>query len=554
MLTDLFLTNIAIIDRLQVNFQQGLNVLTGETGAGKSIIVDGVNLLLGGRASTDLIRTDTDEATVEAQFDLSLSPLARERLAEIGIPGGDELLVKRVLSRNGKNRAFMNGSPATLAMLADITRQLINIYGQHESQILLRPDHHLDLLDSFAGISETLQQYRDLYTQWTTAGDELSHLEKSERETARRIDLLSFQSDEIGKAALKPGELDELRQQRQMLLHSEKLLHASMGGYERLYANDHALLGELRGVRQELHEATLYDAFLVPVVESLDACYATLEDTALLLRGYASRVEPDPDRILQIDERLHLISRLQKKYGEEIETICAFKQEIDRELALLADRDGTLAELRSRRAQLLERLLILGERLTDRRRSAAEELGSALALELAELAMPHASVSVRFTPLTEPGPTGLDRAEFYFAPNPGEEPKPLARIASGGELSRIMLALKQVLPEMSVPTLVFDEVDAGIGGATSALVGQKLQKTAQAQQVLCITHLPQVAACADHHYRVEKQIDAERTVSSIACLTDEQRETEIARMLGGKSITATTRAHARELLQQGRRD
>lgn len=553
MLTDLNIKNIAIIDTLHVAFGPGLNVLTGETGAGKSIIVDAVSLLMGGRASSELIRSGAEEATVEAVFDLNGRPELQTFLAENGIEGDGELLVKRVVARTGKNRIFLNGGLATLGVLTEVARSCINIYGQHEAQTLLKPDNHLLLFDDFAGCTALRQEYGNLYARYRQTERELAELDEGERERERRIDLLCFQSTEIADARLQAGEEEELERERQLLAHAERLMGAAQGAYELLYGGDAPLLGLLRGAASGIGEVTALDPRLAPVRESLEGAYLQLEDTALTLRDYAGRIEADPARLQQLDDRLDLIGRLKKKYAPTVEELLAFKEAIDGELARLGSVAAAREELEGRLAELGRCMAEQGKLLSAARQEAAGTLGTAMSREMADLAMPHAIFAVSFEELNEPRSTGLERVEFLFSPNPGEPPRPLARIASGGELSRLMLALKQLHPESDVPTLVFDEVDTGIGGATSALVGQKLKRVAAGQQVLCITHLPQVAAFADRHYRVGKGQDEGRTVTRVALLSAEQRIAEIARMLGGVTITDTTREHARELIEEAQR-
>ncbi len=549
MLSDLTVKNLAIIDTLQVSFGAGLNILSGETGAGKSIIIDAVNLLLGSRGGSDLIRTGMDEATVEAMFDIAGRDDLRALLADKGIDGDDELLVKRVISRSGKNRVFINGSLATIGLLAEISSRLVNIYGQHESQTLLRVDNHLELLDGFAGLRDLRSSFGQLHRTHRTVSEELRHLEEGERDALRRLDLLAYQVDEIGSAALTPGEDEQLEQEKNLLSHGEKLLSCTEGAYETLYGGERPLLGTLRTVETAVTEACRYDGSLRPLLDALSSAYLQLEDTALSLRDYAGRIESDPARIQAVDDRLEVIRRLKKKYGSTIGEVLAAHGEMASELQQLQNREHDRGELETRRDGLERELRSLGEELSGRRREAAARLQAALERELHQLAMTHARISVRFDTLDQPRESGYERVEFLFSPNPGEEPKPLAKIASGGELSRIMLALKQLHPESDVPTLVFDEVDTGIGGATSALVGKKLQTVAARQQVLCITHLPQVAAHADHHYRVEKLVQGERTRTAIVCLDEAGRVEEIARMLGALVITDKSREHARELIQ-----
>lgn len=552
MLTDLFIKNVAIIDSLHVQFQPGLTVLTGETGAGKSIIIDAVNLVLGERASADLIRTSAEEASVEAVFDLADAPAAAAALAEMGIDCDGELLVKRTLSRAGKNKVFLNGGPSTLTVLAEAAQRLVNIYGQHESQTLLKPDNHLELLDDFAGLGGLVADYRRFYTTYQEAQAALKRLADGERDAARKLDLLSFQSEEIARAVLIPEEEYALEQERQLLVHAERLLVASQGGYDLLYGGEGALLGQVRRVLQAVTEISVIDTSLSPIVTSLESGYANLEDAALSLRDYAGHIDADPERLSQIDDRLDLIGRLKKKYGASVAEILAYKAEIDGELALLTDREGSMVVLQQQRDLAEQALCEHGAALTRRRQVATEELAMAMTRELGQLAMANARFTVQLSSLSEPRPTGWDRVEFMFAPNPGEAEKPLIRIASGGELSRLMLAIKQVHPESDVPTLIFDEVDTGIGGATSAMVGQKLQRVARTQQVLCITHLPQVAACGAHHIRVEKMVTDGRTNTTVKALGEEERIRELARMLGGVTMTDTSLAHASELLAQSR--
>jgi DNA repair protein RecN (Recombination protein N) len=509
-----------------------------------------VNLVLGGRATADLIRTGEEEATVEALFDISGSPAILDGLAETGVECNGELLVKRTVSRSGRNRVFVAGGLSTLAALADLSARLINIYGQHESQTLLRPDNHLLLLDGFSSLSRAREEFSAVYRDYRQTLSDLKGFEEGEREAERRIDLLSFQSEEIAGAALQIGEEEELARERELLAHAEKLLGNSRAAFDQLYGGDASILGMLRQVTAGVGEIAAIDGKVAETAEALNSVYLQLEDAALALRDYAARVETDPQRLQAIDDRLDLIFRLKKKYGPTIAEIIAYREEIDLELASLVNRKETRGELEKKLEQLRGKMAKLGGGLSLRRKEGAGVLKAAMEKELKELAMKSALFDVALVALDEPRPYGLERAEFLFSPNPGEEPKPLARIASGGELSRLMLALKQVHPESDVPTLVFDEVDTGIGGATSALVGKKLKRVAQRQQVLCITHLPQVAAFADHHFRVDKLVDEGRTRTTVTHLAGEERAGEMARMLGGVKITEKTMEHAREMIEQ----
>jgi DNA repair protein RecN (Recombination protein N) len=550
MLRELQITNLAIIEKLHVEFHGGLNILTGETGAGKSIIIDAVNLILGGRASADLIRSGAEEASVEALFDLSDRPALLQRLAETGIDCDGELLVRRVVTRGGKNRVFIAGGLSTTALLSEISRALINIYGQHESQTLLKVDQHLRLLDGFSGCLPLRESFAGRFEAYQKAKGELEALEQGEREAARRLDLLSFQDEEISAARLYAGEEEELAEERGRLAHGEKLLACSQRAFDSLYGSDAALLGGLRRVIGGVAEAAAIDRTLAPVCETLEGAYAQLEDASLTLRDYAAGVEADPGRLEQLDDRLDAINKLKRKYGEDIPEILRYQEGIVAELATLSGREMARGELQERISGLKEELAKLGSQLSKARRVGAAGLKKGMERELAELAMTHAVFETSFEASEEPRPYGFERAEFLFSPNPGEPPKPLARVASGGELSRLMLALKQLHPESEVPTLIFDEVDSGIGGATSALVGIKLKRVAASQQVLAITHLPQVAAFADQHLRVEKAVNLGRTATCVEKLEGEGRVAEVARMLGGARVTEKTLEHAREMIQE----
>jgi DNA repair protein RecN (Recombination protein N) len=551
MLTDLTIKNVAIIDTLQITFKPGLTVLTGETGAGKSIIIDAVGLIMGGRASSDLIRSGEEEAVVEALFDISTLPEIKQQLMEAGFDAADELLIKRSLSRGGKNRIFINGGMATLALLADLAPRLINIYGQHDSQTLLKPDNHLRLLDLFAGIGDKRQKFTALFGRLGSIREELAGLEHAEREAERRLDLLSYQSDEIAKAALKAGEEEQLEEQHLLLASAEKLGGVSSDAFDRLYGGDGALLGQLKRISGSIAELSAIDASLQGTAASIEGAYLQLEDAAITLRDYSSRIESDPAALQQIDDRLDQIGRLKKKYAPTVEEVLAYKAGIDSELEQLHGREQSRHALEAERERMEEELKQVGGELSAARIQAAVKLKHALESEAHQLAMKGAIIEPTLESLLEPRANGFERVEFLFSPNPGEIPRPLGRIASGGELSRLMLAIKQVLPDSDVPTLVFDEVDTGIGGATSELVGRKLKNVAAGQQVLCITHLPQVAVFADQQLRVEKLITDGRTTTRIRELDVDERTREVARMLAGTTVTDSALKHAAEMLAAG---
>ncbi|BCR04386.1 DNA repair protein RecN [Desulfuromonas versatilis] len=549
MLSELIIKNIAIIDRLQVAFGAGFNVLTGETGAGKSIIIDAVGLLLGDRARPELIRSGEEEAVVEALFDLRGMPGVRDALAEAGLEEGDELVVKRSISRSGRNRVYLNGSLATLGQLQPLAGQLMTIYGQHASQGLQRADLHLDMLDSFAGLDGELGNYRELFRELRQLNERLQRLDEAERERQHRLDLLGFQSSEIAAVSLKPGEDADLAAERLLLQNAGKLAAATEGGYELLYAGEGAACERLGRVADDLAALSNIDPQLGQLAEAVRGALFTVEDVAEQLRGYAGRVDFEPGRQDEVESRLALISGLKRKYAPTLEEILAYKEKIDQEIEELSDVDAAREGLRKKIAVARQGLERAGAGISARRAEAARQLAGKVELELRDLAMAKARFEVRLSPLSEPGPTGLERGEFFLAPNPGEEPKPLARIASGGELSRIMLALKRAAPGgEDIPCLIFDEVDAGIGGEAATAVGEKLRGVAVGRQVLCITHLPQVAAYGDRHYRVEKREEHNRTVTRLVFLENEERVREMARMLGGARVTERTLEHARELI------
>jgi DNA repair protein RecN (Recombination protein N) len=550
MLTDLIIRNFAIIDRLHVSFGPGFNVLTGETGAGKSIVIDAVGLLLGARARPEFIRNGEEEATVEAVLDLGASPGVRAEIVAAGFGDGDEMLVKRIISRSGKNRIFINGSLATLGQLQPLTSQLLTIYGQHEHQSLQRTETHMALLDGWAGLRPDLEAYRRCFEEVDELEARRRGLDEAERQRRQRLDLLSFQSREISAARLHPGEDDELTAERLLLQHSERLVAAVNGGYDSIYGAEGAVCERLAVTAFELEELAKIDPRLGLMAETIRNSQYALEETASELRTLGGGISFEPDRQNEVEERLALIVSLKRKYAPSIEGILAYGEEIDREIGELEDiestREALTDKIRAKKAEMLE----LGTKISDRRGEAAQELQLAVEGELKDLAMGRARFEVRLAPLAEPGPRGLERAEFLIAPNPGEEPKPLARIASGGELSRIMLALRRAAPEGDGgATLIFDEVDAGIGGIAASAVGEKLRGVAKGFQVLCITHLPQVAAFADRHFRVEKRVEGERTFTSLVQLDEEERVLEMARMLGGARLTDRSMEHARELIR-----
>lgn len=549
MLCDLIIKNFAIVEQLHVNFNAGFNVLTGETGAGKSIIIDAVNLLLGGRARGEVIRTGTDEATVEAVFDVGSSALLQQRLVEMGLENGPELLVRRIVARSGKNRIYVNGSAVPLAQLRELTPLLVNIYGQHEHQGLQRVETHLPLLDSYAGCQAESGAYRVAYESKREISDKLQRLELAERERQQRLDMLSFQRQEIVAAELKPGEDDLLEQERLLLQHAGRLSEASNGGYRTLYAGSGAVCEELSAVSTTLSQLQQIDPQLGELGESLKTALYTVEDVAMQLRDYAQKISFEPQRQQQVEDRLAQIKSLKRKYAPTVTELLEYLQHLDDELGDLRDIDERRHELQQQLVAAEAELADKGRLLSAKRLAAATRLSQLVEKELAELAMPNARFEVCLLPLEKAAADGYESGEFYLAANAGEAAQPMAKIASGGELSRIMLALRRSIPEGdTVRTLIFDEVDAGIGGEAATAVGEKICRLGEDLQVLCVTHLPQVAAFGHHHFLVSKQEEDGRTRTELTPLLGEERVSEMARMLGGAQVTERTLDHARELL------
>lgn len=550
MLNDLSIKNLAIIDSLNITFGRGFNILTGETGAGKSIIVDAVELVLGGRASSEMIRSGCNEAAVEAAFAVSDIKGINERLNAVGIEGGDILLIKRIVSASGKNRVFINGSMATLSMLSDIGDCLIDIHGQHEHQTLFKVDKHLYILDEYAGHAPLRQEMGRIYAELSGVLKELESLKASEADKEKRLDLLRFQSDEIEKAALKEGEEEKLLEEKKLISNAEKLFDAGNTALELLYSQSGAALELIKKAGFKAGDIANLDESMRPSVETLSSVYASVEDVAMTLRDYIGKINFDAGRLNGIEERLDLLGRLKRKYGNTVPDVLKYKEEVDRKVYGIERAEERIAELTNEIERLRGKGFKVAESLSDKRKKASDRLKKQVEGELSDLGMKKAVLEVKTERLDDITSKGFDKIEFFLSSNPGEEPKPLSRIASGGELSRIMLALKKILAGPSgVPTMIFDEVDAGIGGGVAEVVGRKLKEVAQGRQVLCVTHLPQIAAMADLHYSVSKGEDKGRTVVKVRRLEGEERVDEIARMLGGLAITEATKRHAEEMIR-----
>ena len=564
MLTELTIKNFAIIDHLQIEFGPGLNALTGETGAGKSILVDAIGLILGGKASVEMIRTGAEETSIEAFFDLSTGEVA-QILHRFDLEKNEGLVIRRLITRSGKSRAFLNGNAVTLGMLEEISGELVNIYGQHEHQHFLEPKRHIDILDGAGDLLSRRRSYEELYGQWRQAAGELEDWTRRQQQRRERMELLAFQSQEISRACLqepRPGEPNEeetLTAERARLVHAEKLFEIAHQGFETLYGESGSVIERLKGTRQRLREGEKIDSSLSPFRQALETAVLQVEDAASSLRSYRDKIHFDPMRLEEIESRLDEIRKLKRKYGGSLEEVLAYKKKLDEERKSLETLEEKIAETQTRVDHFYRQALQSARELSQQRKKIARNLDAKVEAELADLGMGKARFQIRLEgesphpegPASPPfGETGLDRVEFFLSPNPGEDLKPLAKIASGGELSRIMLALKRIFTQDSrVRTMIFDEVDAGIGGAIAEVVGRKLKDIARRHQVFCITHLAQIASYADVHYKVAKMAQRERTVVEVERLKEEGRIKEIARMLGGVKITGKTLEHAGEMLR-----
>lgn len=559
MLTELNISNFAIIDEMKVSFADGLNVITGETGAGKSIIIGAVGLLLGDRVTSDMIRSFEDSAVVEALFDISEKDNLKEKLQRMGLRDGDELMLRRVISRSGKNRVYINGQLATLGMLSAISESLINICSQHEHQIILNAENHIDILDEFGNLLSLRSEYTDMYNQYLSLSERIRELMSIKKTRGEREEFLRFQFKEIDDAGICTGEDAVLLEEKKVLTNVQKLMDYADRAHESLYGRTGSVLEELRGIITAIREIRKIDQRLSLSEQDLDAAYYQLEEAALTLRNYKKDLSYDPARLDAIDDRLELLGRLKRKFGRTIDDILKKKEDIAEELKNISSVDEELDQLSGMIQLQRPRMLEKARLLSHRRREAASVLKGAIEGEIHTLRMDKATFDTVFKEKDNDqgevsfNPRGIDEVEFYLATNVGEVMKPLNRIASGGELSRIMLAMKKVLARTgSVGTIIFDEVDSGIGGATAEDVGKKLKDVSKHHQVLCITHLPQIACFGDRHYRVMKTVSGERTLTAIDIISGDDRLCEIARMLGGVELTKKTKEHAREMLDISR--
>lgn len=553
MLSQLFIQNIAVIEKVQVTFEKGLNVFTGETGAGKSIVIDAINAVLGNRTSRELVRTGAPKALVTALFE-EIGDETKEQLLSLGFEPEEDgsLLLSREISSDGKTSCKIGGRPATVSILKEVAQSLINIHGQHDSQSLLQPEQHLGYIDQFGKTAALLKEYRLEYAYYAELQRKLHQLRTDEREKAQRMDLFSYQINEISAAALLPGEEEDLQTAKKKMQNSAKIVEALHVTHDLLQGAEESD-GILSMLDQAQEQIQILEAYY-PQLKSdriLDIRYE-LEEVEETLRDALSDAEMDPAELDRIEERLDLIFRLKRKYGGSVEEILNFADQAQQELDSITHAEELQSKLEKEESQSKERLMGLAKRLSEKRKAAAKLFEKQVCAELAFLDMP----SVRFFVHSEtdkPDETGVDRMEFYISTNPGEPPKPIGKIASGGELSRIMLSLKNVIAEGDrVGTLIFDEVDTGVSGRAAQKIGRKLKQASSGRQIICVTHLAQVAAFADTHLLIAKTVQDGRTFTTVQALPQEERVRELARIMGGESITPTVLASARELILQAK--
>jgi DNA repair protein RecN (Recombination protein N) len=551
MLTELRIRDYAIIDRLSIRLEPGLNALTGETGAGKSIIVGALSLLLGERASADAVRTGASRAEIEGVFDVADNAGALALLEQHGVEPEDGLLIlRREIAAGGRGRAWMNGTAATVSLLREAGAYLVDLHGQHEHQSLLQPSQQRALLDAYADATEQAAEVRRRHDALRAAREHLADLDARVRETEQRADYLRFQLEEIDRAKLKAGEEEELELESRRLSHAGELASLAESIHGELYAAEASVAARLTDVRRALEQLVRIDPSLAEWQETVQGALFGLEELGREMGGYAAGVDNDPARLDEVRRRQDVILRLRRKYGPDLDDVLRTAESARAELAALDGASLDRGRLEADAAAARQALDMAAARLTTSRKAGAKKLAAEIAGALPELGMAAARFEIDLAPLPAVGASGAEDVEFRIAVNAGFEPKPLARVASGGELSRVMLALKTALARLDgIPTLIFDEVDAGIGGRVGNQVGEKLARVAEAHQVFVITHLPQIASRADHHMLVQKAERSGTTTTSVESLSGDDRVRELARLLGGDPGSAVSLEHARELLQ-----
>jgi DNA repair protein RecN (Recombination protein N) len=552
MLRELVVENYAVIERVRVGFHAGLNLLTGETGSGKSIVVDALGLVLGGRASAEMVRAGADRARVAAIFEAREARAIERLLAPAGIELEDgELLIEREVLAEGKSRAYLGSRPVAVSLLKELAPLLADIHGQHDQQLLFRSASQREMLDEFAGSVELLARVGEAYRDWRAAVAELEELERTEQEKLRLADLWSFQRKEIETAGLAAGEDAALEQERRVLLNVQRLEELAGAAYSAIYDSAESAQTLIGTAARRVDEVCRIDGSLESARAQLQAAALGVEEASYTLRDYLGRLEANPGRLEEIESRLAAIDRLKRKYGQTVEAILGFLEEVRGHLAAVEHAGERMEQLRNLRARAAADFEKLAAELSGVRKTAARKLEKRAESELAGLAMERTVFRIEIRPATW-SEDGADGVEFLVSPNPGEPPRPLDKVASGGEISRIALALKTCVARPRnhlARTLVFDEVDAGVGGGAAEGVGRRLKKLAVSDQVLCVTHLPQIASFADHHYTVEKREAGGRTIAEVTELDEAGRTREIGRMLSGQTLTAEALQHAAQLIR-----
>lgn len=554
MLNQLSVRNVAVIDKLDINLHDGVSVLTGETGAGKSIIIDSINMILGDRANKELVRYGTDKAVVQAVFDAPKSVI--NILEENDIDVEDEtVIITRQVTKEGKSVARINGMVVTLNILREISDRLINIHGQHDNQALLTPIRHITFLDAYADNEEYINRYKDILSKKREIEKKISSLEMDEQEKMQRIDLLEYQVNEIKKASLEKGEEDDLREQRDIYTNAEQITKSVNEAYMNLYEGDE-IQSAYDGISiavNEISQISDLNPQLKSIYDTLNEIMYSLEDTAHEIKEFGETVEFDEQTLNEIEERLDLISRLKRKYGNSIEEILEYLKKAESELNDIKLSDERTNELKEELKNITKELKEKGNVLTQRRENAAKVLEENIEKSLHELNMEKSKFKVNIENDGTFYDNGMDKVEFLISTNPGEPLKPLVKIASGGELSRVMLAIKSILADSDgVDTMIFDEIDTGVSGKAAMSIAKKLAVIAKNKQVICITHLPQLTAMADNHYLIQKNTDGELASTTLKELDEEGRELELARIIDGGEVTELALSHAKQMLENAK--
>ena len=561
MLRELHISNLAVIADVRIELHAGLNCFTGATGAGKSLVIGAVEVLLGLRSPAEMLRPGVDEGRVSGVFQVENAELLRriEQITDVPVTqDGGELLITRRLYASGRSSATLNGNPITLGMLKQVGETLVDVHGQHDHQYLLKPSNQLDVLDQFGDLAPLRKRYQDVYGKVVETGRRIEELSSNRTLRQQQLELYRFQAEEIDAAQLEPAEYQELDARASVLTNLEKLKKDAGATYAALYEAEGSVLERLKMMAAVLSELSALDVNLKDTADALRDSSIQIEEVAFDLSRYLDKLDLDPGELVEVNDRLNTINRILNKYGDPLEATLAYRQEIGRKIAELEKATDDFGSLQARLKPLLAELKRAGEELSARRTTVAKKLGPLVEKQLAELGMEKAKFTVTLSPATgniagESLPataSGFDQVEFIAQTNPGQTPQPLRKIASGGELSRIMLALKGILAQSDrISVLVFDEIDANVGGRLGSTIGNKLRHLAAHHQVLCITHLPQIASYADRHLTVRKEVAAQQTATTVRVMSGAERLEELAEMIGGQRITDTTRAQARELLE-----